>query len=239
MTALRVFIEHVPSETTGAEYALFGALIGGVVVGVLGLVGQRYQSKAENRRLERQLRQVRTEGELDRSAQSSRLRTQLAQERTQDQLRLDAEATRLGVQLAHDRELKELEALRLVLDEGAEALSRARLATVRLTRFWANQVATDDPRHADATAAQRESIAQVRGVRQRLVLRLRPHDDIVERYEAAGLVLDAFATIFKRAEPTNYVQFQNKVQGLGDELTKCTDEFLEVSRLRVGPRELG
>jgi hypothetical protein len=168
-----------------------------------------------------------------------RQHVQISADKAQLNQQLEAESDRLDRQLAYDRDLQDREALRLVLDEGAEALGKARLASSRLARFWANQLPTKDPKHADATERQREAVALARSVRDRLGLRLPPDDPILVRYETAGSTLDAISGLYSQAGTENYMVHQAQLQMLGDALQEHTKDFLDVSRARIGPRVTG
>lgn len=81
MSVVHVVVDHVPPPGhSDAYFALAGAFVGAVVVGVLGLVGQRYQSGGENERLR--------------------------------------------LQLEHERDLRDLEVLRVLCGDAAEARKR-------------------------------------------------------------------------------------------------------------------
>jgi hypothetical protein len=72
MSVVHVVVDHLSlSEHSDAYFALVGALGGAVVVGFLGLVGQRMQSRSESGRLERHLEHDRAE--RDRNEQRARM----------------------------------------------------------------------------------------------------------------------------------------------------------------------
>jgi hypothetical protein len=141
--------------------------------------------------------------------------------------------------LAHDRQLRELEALRVVLDDGAEALGAAKAAQVRLARLWQTWMpsAGTQPRDAkydEAAADQRAAIGRARSVSHRLDLRLPADDEVLVTYQAAGKTLDELAEITKGA-PHNFNQHRVRLVELDDALGSQIKVFLEAARTNYGP----
>jgi hypothetical protein len=139
-------------------------------------------------------------------------------------------------QLAHDRELRDIEALRQVLDEGAEALGTAKAAQVRLARLWREWMPAKQTKLDDAATEQRAAVARARSVSHRLELRLAPDDPVLQRYQRAGNTLDELAAITMKASPgQNYDKHREQLLALDKNLGTDTKEFLNEARARFGP----
>lgn len=136
--------------------------------------------------------------------------------------------------LRGDRELREVEALLKVVDDGAEALGAAKAALARLGRFWAAGLTPEDARRRDAQAQQRATASQCRSVLHRLSVRLQPDDPILKCYESAIHPLRKMIDIYAK-EPIYTTAVQEQLQTLDTKLEGGTTAFLEAARRRVGP----
>jgi hypothetical protein len=139
-------------------------------------------------------------------------------------------------QLAHDREVRELETLRQVLDEGAEALGTAKASQVRLVRLWRDWMPTKQPKLDEAANEQRAAIAHARSVSHRLDLRLPPSDPVLQRYKTAGKALDELAALTMNASGWNYANYREQLGEIDERLGTHTQAFLDEARARFGPR---
>lgn len=140
-------------------------------------------------------------------------------------------------QLAYDREVRELEALRRVLDEGAEALGTAKASQVRLARLWRDWMPAKQPKLDEATSEQRAAVAHARSVSHRLDLRLPPDDPVLQRYKTAGKTLDELAAITMNASPgQNYFNYHEQLAEIDERLGAQTQAFLDEARASFGPR---
>jgi hypothetical protein len=191
VSVIHVVVDHVPSPGhSDAYFALAGALIGAVVVGLLGLVGQRYQSFRENERLR--------------------------------------------LQLGHDRDLRDLEVLRVLCGDAAEALGSVRKAYIRMGKFWSVERGTPHPKRDEAEAEQREAAGAARSALDRLRLQLAPSDPLMAAYEVAMRTLDEIAEVY--VERSMSEDDAAKLKKLGDKLGDQMARFAKEARIRVGPR---
>ena len=145
------------------------------------------------------------------------------------------ENQRLKRQLNHERELRDLEALRILLGDAAEALGVARKAWIRLGRFWGvSQVGSGAAKRDEAQLEQRESAGATRSALDRLRIHLDPTDPTLAAYEHAMVVLDAIAELYsERPSPQTH---NERLQQLGDELGTQMVEFARLARAKVAPR---
>lgn len=145
---------------------------------------------------------------------------------------------RLRQQLAHDRELRDLEALRAVLDESASALAEATLALARLVRLWSRRVPDEDPRVSEASAAQRASVRAVRAAIYRLAMRLPSNDPVVQKFEQTYSALDVIAGLQQRLAPNEpYEQWYPQIQEASQRVEEHRQRFLEAAREKIGPAQ--
>lgn len=149
-----------------------------------------------------------------------------------------AEDRRLTKRLDHDREREDLELLRSVLSDGAEALGMVKTAYRRLMQTWANELPNGDPRRERATAEQRAAAARSRSVLDRLALYLPPEDAVFQSYKDAMLTLDEVADLlYSSAWREPYHDYDATVEELGTKLEKEMAVFAGSARARVGPQE--
>jgi hypothetical protein len=136
-----------------------------------------------------------------------------------------------------DREHIELEALRKVLDEGGEALSRGSLNMYRISNLWRQGLADEHPSKVDAEAEQRELAALAHSVHSRLRLRLTEDDPILSSYDIATKALnDVGEFIVAKAGPTNFSEHQGEVEALLHKLDSCIGNFSRPVQQRYGPK---
>ncbi len=193
MSVVHVVVDHVPPPGhSDAYFALAGAFVGAVVVGVLGLVGQRYQSGGENERLR--------------------------------------------LQLEHERDLRDLEVLRMLCGDAAEALGSVRKAYIRMGKYWAIERGTPHPKREEAEAEQREAAGAARSALDRLRLQLAPGDPLMAAYDVAMRTLDEIAELY--VERSMSQDDATKLKELGDKLGDQMTRFAKLARSRVGPREI-
>jgi hypothetical protein len=115
---------------------------------------------------------------------------------TGQQLQSRSENHRLRQQLDHDRDQRDLEVLRRVLDDAAEALGSVRKAYVRMGKYWAVERGTPHPKRDDAEAEQRAAAGAARSALDRLRLQLTPDDPLMAAFEAAMQTLDEIAELY-------------------------------------------
>ena len=149
-----------------------------------------------------------------------------------------SENKRLEQQLEHDRDQRDLEVLRLLLGEAAEALGGVRKAYIRLLRFWVPQTQVANLRREAAEAEQREASGAARSVLDRLRIQLEPDNPIMAAYESAMTTLDAIAELYLDVDRGQSEANRSRLKELGDKLGSQMDDFARLSRSRVGPRVL-
>ncbi len=143
------------------------------------------------------------------------------------------ENARLHTQLTHDRDQQDLEVLRAILGDAAEALGKVRTAFIRLLRYVnVGSVGSEAARREDAMTQQRTAAAAARAALDRLRLQLPPNDEVMKAYETVMETLDKIADLVA-TRPHGY---KEEVEILGLALQANTEEFSRLARGRVGPR---
>jgi hypothetical protein len=164
-------------------------------------------------------------------------RSKIGADEAQLTKRLEAEQTRLDRQLAHDRELKELEALRVVLDEAGEALAKGRVNMSRIANLWRQGLPPDDPNKVDAEAEQRSLGSLAESVGHRLMLRLPQGDLVAGHFIEAIDDLSAIARFFtKYARQTNYAEHQENLDQLASKYEESVLSFVIAAQGRYGAK---
>jgi hypothetical protein len=139
--------------------------------------------------------------------------------------------------ISADREHVELEAIRKVLDEGGEALSRGSLNMYRIGNLWRQGLTDEHPSKVDAEAEQRELAALAHSVHSRLRLRLTEDDPVLSSYDTATKALnDVGEFMVAKANPTNFGEHQSEIEALLHELGSCIENFSRPVQQRYGPK---
>jgi hypothetical protein len=164
-------------------------------------------------------------------------RSKIGADKAQLDERLAAEQTRLERELAEARNQAELAALRQVLDEGAEALTKWRLRTDNVRNCWVLNVPADHPWMEKAQADREEATVLARSVLGRLGLRLPEDDVVIGSYREAIKALDALGGFLTdNAEPGNYPQHVQESRRLFSELDDRLAAFLATAQARYGAK---
>jgi hypothetical protein len=134
----------------------------------------------------------------------------------------------------HNREQHDLDVLRTIAGNAAEALGQARTALVRLLRVQFGPTGSEatTQRRDDAMSQQRAAAAATRSALDRLRLQLPPDDELMKAYEIAMQTLDRVIDIIQQKP----YDFESQVEEEGRLLEMETGEFTRIARARVGPR---
>jgi adenylosuccinate lyase len=145
----------------------------------------------------------------------------------------NAQKRHLEQQLDHDRDQTDLELLRSILGDAAEALGMVRAAFIRLLRFVPfGPVGQESQRRDDAMTQQRVAAAAARSALDRMRLQLPPDDEVMIAYEKVMTTLDEVATEIVERAPG----YEQKIAEIDPRLEADMGDFIRRARDRVGPR---